>query len=66
MNDLDPRDEYLGAVGGMMFGPEIEVGSLWDKTVYTKGVTKERIDREIERVVQSIKTTVFPIHQLSF
>jgi len=65
MNDLDPRDEFLGTVGGMMFGPEIEVGSLWDKTVYTRGVTKERINREIERVVKSIKTTVFPIHQLS-
>jgi acetoin utilization protein AcuC len=66
MNDLEPRDEYLGVVGGMMFGPEIEVGSLRDKTVYTKGVTKERVNREVERVVKSIKTTVFPIHHLSF
>jgi acetoin utilization protein AcuC len=66
MNDLDPRDEYLGTVGGMMFGPEIEVGSLRDKTIYTKGVIKERVNREVERVVRSIKTTVFPVHHISF
>jgi acetoin utilization protein AcuC len=66
LNDLDPRDEYLGVVGGMMFGPEIEVGSLRDKTIYTKGTTKERINREVERVVHSIKSTVFPIHHIAF
>jgi acetoin utilization protein AcuC len=65
LNDLDPRDEYLGAVGGMMFGPEIEVGSLRDKTVYTKGATRERIKGEIERVIRSLKSSVFPLHHLS-
>jgi len=27
---LEPRDEFAGLVGGMMFGPEMEVGSLYD------------------------------------
>jgi len=64
LNDLEPRDEYVGIVGGMMFGPEIEVGSLLDKTVYITGAMKERVRREVDRVVQYIKQTVFPIHKI--
>ncbi|MBI5968790.1 MAG: acetoin utilization protein AcuC [Deltaproteobacteria bacterium] len=64
LNDLEPRDEYVGVVGGMMFGPEIEVGSLHDKTVYMMGNTKERINREVDRVVSYIKQNVFPIHRI--
>ncbi len=51
LNDLEPRDEYLGLVGGMMFGPEIEVGSLQDKTVYIKGSTREKVTQEIDRIL---------------
>jgi len=64
LNDLEPRDEYVGVVGGMMFGPEIEVGSLHDKTVYMMGNIKERINREVDRVVSYIKQNVFPIHKI--
>jgi acetoin utilization protein AcuC len=64
MNHLEPRDEYVGVIGGMMFGPEVEAGDLHDKTVYTTGVVKERINREIDRVLRYIKQTVFPIHKI--
>jgi acetoin utilization protein AcuC len=64
LNDLEPRDEYAGIIGGMMFGPEVEVGDLHDKTVFTTGVVKERINREVDRVLEAIKQTVFPIHHI--
>jgi acetoin utilization protein AcuC len=64
LNGLEPRDEYAGIIGGMMFGPEVEVGDLHDKTVFTTGVVKERINREVDRVLETIKQTVFPIHHI--
>jgi acetoin utilization protein AcuC len=64
LNDLEPRDEYLGLVGGMMFGPEIEVGSLQDKTVYIKGSTRERVNQEIDRILAFLRENVFPIHKI--
>ena len=64
LNDLEPRDEYVGLVGGMMFGPEIEVGSLQDKTVYIKGATREQVNREVDRVLAYLKENVFPIHKI--
>jgi acetoin utilization protein AcuC len=64
LNQLEPRDEYVGIIGGMMFGPEVEAGDLHDKTVYTTGVVKERINREVDRVLAYIKQTVFPIHKI--
>jgi hypothetical protein len=48
-----------------MFGPEVEVGDLHDKTVYTTGVVKEQINREVDRVLDSIRQTVFPIHKIA-
>jgi hypothetical protein len=48
----------------MMFGPEVEVGDLHDKTIFTTGVVKERINREVDRVLEAIKQTVFPIHHI--
>jgi len=65
LNHLEPRDEYLGTVGGMMFGPEIEVGNLHDLTVYTTGIVKERIRKEMDRIIEYIKKTVFPIHKIT-
>jgi acetoin utilization protein AcuC len=64
LNHLEPRDEYVGVIGGMMFGPEAEAGDLYDKTVLTTGVVKERINQEIDRVLRYIKQTVFPIHKI--
>lgn len=64
LNHLEPRDEYVGVIGGMTFGPEAEAGDLHDKTVYTTGAVKERINQEIDRVLSTIKRTVFPIHKI--
>jgi len=64
LNHLEPRDEYVGIIGGMMFGPEVEVGELYDRTVYTTGIAKERINREVDRVLDYLKKKVFPIHKI--
>ena len=62
LNEIEPKDEFLGTVGGMMFGPELDVGSLKDKTLYSTGVIKEKTRGEAERVVGYLKRVVFPIH----
>jgi acetoin utilization protein AcuC len=62
LNELEPKDEFLGTVGGMMFGPELDVGSLMDKTLYSAGAAKEKAMGEAERIVNYIKKVVFPIH----
>jgi acetoin utilization protein AcuC len=64
LNDLEPRDEFAGLVGGMMFGPEMEVGSLYDYPYKSQGMVKEQAMKEAERVVAYIRDTVFPIHGL--
>jgi len=64
LNEIDPRDEYAGIIGGMMFGPEIEAGSLEDKTVCITGEVKKQINREIDQVIDFIKKNVFPIHKI--
>ncbi|HSR13313.1 MAG TPA: hypothetical protein VLS90_17830, partial [Thermodesulfobacteriota bacterium] len=64
LNGLEPRDAYMGVIGGMMFGPENEVGSLEDKTVYLSSAVKERVAREVNRVIEYIKENVFPIHNI--
>ncbi len=65
LNDLEPRDEYAGIIGGMMFGPEAEAGSLWDISVPTTGAAKEQIVREMDRIIDYIRQNVFPIHKIS-
>jgi acetoin utilization protein AcuC len=62
LNDLEPRDEFAGLVGGMMFGPEMEVGSLYDYPYLSEGETKEKALEEARRVVKYIEEVVFPIH----
>ena len=58
------QGEFAGLVGGMMFGPEMEVGSLYDHPYHTKGDAKERAMMEARRVVDYLKKAVFPIHGL--
>ena len=61
MNRIEPEDVYLGAVGGMMYGPETESGSLEeDAPSITSGALKESTHKEVERVVDFIKGSVFP------
>jgi acetoin utilization protein AcuC len=64
MNGLDPRDEFAGVVGGMMFGPEADAGTLYDKKFATTGRAKELSKQEVKRVLDSIKRTVFPLHRI--
>ena len=62
LNHVEPMDEFAGLVGGMMFGPEMEVGSLYDHPYLTKGETKEKAWEEARSVVEYIQKEVFPIH----
>ena len=62
LNRLEPADEFAGLVGGMMFGPEMEVGSLYDHPYSSEGEVKEKAFHEARRVAGTIKKEVFPIH----
>jgi len=62
LNDVEPEDEFAGLVGGMMFGPEHEVGSLRDRPHPTTGPAKEKARAQARKVVKFMKKEVFPIH----
>jgi acetoin utilization protein AcuC len=62
LNRVEPQDEFAGLVGGMMFGPEMEVGSLYDHPYQSEGEIKEKAFREARRVVAYIQREVFPLH----
>ncbi|MEJ2724219.1 MAG: acetoin utilization protein AcuC [Deltaproteobacteria bacterium] len=62
LNRVEPVDEFAGLVGGMMFGPEMEVGSLYDHPFQSTGEVKEKAWVTAGKAVQTIKETVFPIH----
>jgi acetoin utilization protein AcuC len=64
LNDLAPVDEFAGLVGGMMYGPEMEVGSLYDYPYLSEGEVKERAMSEAKRVVAYLQENVFPLHRL--
>ncbi len=61
LNGMEPVDELAGLVGGMMYGPEKEVGSLYDYPYLTKGEVKERAWQEARRVAAYLKGKIFPI-----
>jgi acetoin utilization protein AcuC len=65
LNHVEPVDEFAGLVGGMMFGPEKEVGSLYDHPYVSKGQVKEKAFQEARRVVDYIQKHVFPMHGIS-
>jgi acetoin utilization protein AcuC len=62
LNRVEPVDEFAGLVGGMMFGPEMEVGSLYDHRFQSKGEVKEKAWETARKAVQTIEETIFPIH----
>ena len=64
LNNVEPKDEFAGLVGGMMFGPEKEVGSLYDHPYHTEGEVKENALNEARRVSEYIKKNIFPVHGL--
>lgn len=61
LNGIEMENPYAGLLSGVMTGPEIEGGDLSDPHIYITGPTKERNEREIDRVVDYIRKTVFPI-----
>jgi len=61
LNDIELENPYAGMLSGVMTGPEIEGGDLSDPHIYITGPTKERNEKEIDRVIDYIKKTVFPI-----
>ena len=61
---LVPVDQYVGRVGGMMFGPEADAGTLDDPPFVIQGPQKEACFEQARRVVTYLKETVFPIHGL--
>jgi len=65
LNGVEPEDEFAGLVGGMMFGPEHEVGSLRDQTHPTVGPAKEKARSQARKVVTFLKDNVFPLHGIS-
>ena len=62
LNEVEPEDEFAGVVGGMMFGPEMEVSSLYDVPRSTTGRVKEKAFARARDVVNYIKTEIFPLH----
>jgi len=52
LNDVEPRDEFAGLVGGMMFGPEMEVGSLYDRPYNITGPEKDKIRQEVDETIK--------------
>jgi acetoin utilization protein AcuC len=61
LNDIELDNPYAGMLSGVMSGPEIDGGDLSDPHIYISGPTKDRNEKEIDRVVHYIKETVFPI-----
>jgi acetoin utilization protein AcuC len=62
LNNLRPTDEFAGLVGGMMFGPEMEVGSLYDRPYNSEKEIRVNALEQAQRVVAHIRKEIFPIH----
>jgi acetoin utilization protein AcuC len=60
LNDVEPKDEFAGLVGGMMFGPEMEVSSLHDRPYTVSGPEKDKIRQEVGKTI----TFLVKRHQL--
>ena len=62
LNGVEPEDEFAGLVGGMMFGPEMEVGSLYDLPYHSKKEIKDKAFKEARRVATYLTKNLFPIY----
>jgi len=52
LNEVEPKDQFAGRVGGMMYGPEMEVGSLSDRPYAVTGPEKESIRQEVGKTME--------------
>jgi hypothetical protein len=59
MNDVGPREEDLAAFGGMFWGDGLS--SLNDRPHFLPDNIRKKTQTEIQRVVQTIEKSVFPI-----
>ncbi|HQF07998.1 MAG TPA: acetoin utilization protein AcuC [Spirochaetota bacterium] len=62
---LEPADAYAGLIGGMMYGPEAQSGTLRDDPYVVTGHLKERCSEYARDMVGYLKKNVFPIHGIS-
>jgi acetoin utilization protein AcuC len=61
---LEPKDNFAGLIGGMMYGPEAHSGSLRDNPYAVSGELKDSCFAHAREVVDYIKKNVFPVHGL--
>ncbi len=61
---IEPRDYYAGVVGGMMYGPEAQSGSLEDEPFLIEGRQKEQCMAHAKDVVRFIRELLFPLHRI--
>jgi acetoin utilization protein AcuC len=59
---IKPHDHYAGVVGGMMYGPEADAGSLYDEPFLIRGHKKQQCIEYADEVISYIKQNVFPVH----
>lgn len=59
MCEIEPEDDYVGMVGGMMYGAEMD--SLFDRPLLTKGEPKLKAQAHAERVTGYLRENLFPI-----
>jgi acetoin utilization protein AcuC len=64
LTETEPEDKFTGLVGGMMYGPESDAGSLEDLPFVLEGAEKDVCVKEAERIVRYIERHVFPVHGL--
>ncbi len=61
-NEVEPEDEFAGTVGGMMFGPEMEVSTLYDVPRPATGQVKEKAFDKARESIEFITSRIFPLH----
>lgn len=54
-------DQFAGVVGGMMYGPEVDLMEFLDERFNVEEGLKKRCMRAAERVVEFIRKNVFPV-----
>ncbi len=62
---LEPADAYAGLIGGMMYGPESQSGTLRDQPYVVSGHLKDQCSEYARDMVAYLKRNVFPIHGIS-
>jgi acetoin utilization protein AcuC len=59
---LTPQDQHVGKIGGAMYGSEMDTGTLDDEPFIVQGMAKELCYENATRVIQYIRSNIFPIH----